>query len=49
LQLLEKDGKRGDAYAMVWERVLEHVRNGEIIVYDYETNNIQWFDGLSHA
>ncbi len=49
LQRLEQDSERGFAYVMVWERVLEHVRNGEIITFDYKTQELHWYNGLSHA
>lgn len=49
LKLLERDNAKGIGYKIVWERVLEHIRNGEIITFDYKTEEIHWFNGLSHA
>jgi len=49
LKLLEQDSRRGIGYTIVWERVLEHIRNGEVITFDFKTREIRWFEGLSHA
>lgn len=49
LKRMELDRHRGSSFQLIWDRVLEHVRNGEIIVFNYSTEEIHWYDGLGHS
>lgn len=49
LNLLERDSSKGIGYKILWERVLEHIRNGEIITFDYKTDELHWFNDLAHT
>ena len=49
LARISVDAHRGPSLLMIWERVLEHVRNGEIIVFNYATEEIHWYQGLGQA
>lgn len=40
LKLLARDSAKSIGHKIVWERVLEHIRNGEIITFDYKTEEI---------
>lgn len=49
LKFLERDSSKSIGHKIVWERVLEHIRNGEIITFDYKTGELHWFNDLAHT
>ncbi|MDP2854826.1 MAG: hypothetical protein Q8O28_11360 [Smithellaceae bacterium] len=49
LKFLEQDSVKSIGHKLVWERVLEHVKNGEIITFDYKTEELHWFNDLVHT
>ena len=40
---ISEDAPRGFQYIMVWERVLDHVLEGDVVTFDLETEELQWF------
>ena len=43
LERLETDSEKSIGHQLVWERVLEHVQNGELITFDLITEELHWF------